>query len=239
LERRPLPGSTCFPVQLTTMFLLRRNLRVPATTLRQYVPRRTYTFERPLLEELHERGLIAHATNEHKLQAALEERCVLYSGIDPTAKMLHVGHMVPLMTLLHFQLRGHRVLSVVRGNTARVRVPAEPHLQIGGATGLVGDPSGRTTERPTAARERIAENVVHLKQAVARFFEGARTYAQPYLTKDKKTTHPEEILDNLSWWKDVSFLDFLRDVGVHARMSSMLARDRRVFRHPPLLRSAR
>jgi tyrosyl-tRNA synthetase len=74
---------------------------------------------------------------------------------------------------------------------------------------------------------------VHLKAGVARWFARAREYADPHLVPDKKKTHPEEILDNLDWWRDVSFLDFLRDVGAHGRMSAMLARDRRVFRPHP------
>jgi tyrosyl-tRNA synthetase len=92
---------------------------------------------------------------------------------------------------------------------------------------VVSDPSGGATERPASpARERVAKNAVHLTQVVSRFFTRAHKHVKLRLLGNNKSIHLREILNNLSWWKYVSFLHFLRDIRAQWRMYAMLARDR-------------
>jgi tyrosyl-tRNA synthetase len=192
-------------------FLFRSALSARHVTKRLSAPRRAYHFDRPLLAELEARGLVAQVTAPDRLSAVLEkERQVAYAGVDPTARMLHAGHLLPLLVLLHLQVRGHRVLALV-----------------GGATALVGDPSGRATERDRAAAGGVAENAVYLKAALQRFFTRARAYAHTRLQHSHKNVYDEQVLDNATWTSDIRLIDFLRDVGVHARMNTMLNRERR------------
>ncbi|KAF8131435.1 hypothetical protein EV363DRAFT_1431423 [Boletus edulis] len=130
----------------------------------------------------------------------LEQPRTVYLGIDPTAKSLHAGHLLPLICLLHFQLRGNNVIAL-----------------IGGATGLVGDPSGRMTERQLAEETQIELNTPKLTQAIRN-------------SSDRLSTQPStlpllQVLNNLSWLKDVNLLDFLRTTGIHFRVNIMLTRD--------------
>lgn len=98
--------------------------------------------------------------------------------------------------------------------------------QIGGATGLIGDPSGRSTERPLSARETIEYNVGQLTQGINKFFARAMDYAEKRLPPSNTRIAPPNIQNNLTWLKDLNLLEFLRTVGFHSRVNTMLARDR-------------
>ncbi|KDQ28134.1 hypothetical protein PLEOSDRAFT_1083989 [Pleurotus ostreatus PC15] len=171
-------------------------------------PSRLYS-TRGVLDDLHDRGLTFSVTRPDELNQAIQSGPrVLYSGIDPTAGSFHAGHLLPLMCMLHFQLHGHRVIPL-----------------IGGATGLIGDPSGRTTERDLAVKQEVEANVASLTEGVKRFFDSAKTYASKRVTLDLAKWQDVEVKNNIQWYEGVSFLDFLRNVGVHARVNTMINRE--------------
>ena len=99
-------------------------------------------------------------------------------------------------------------------------------MQIGGATGLVGDPSGRNTERPLAESEVVATNVDHLVAGINKFFDGAIAYAKKRVGDVAETVTAPEVMNNLDWFKGIGLLQFLRTVGINARVNTMLARER-------------
>jgi tyrosyl-tRNA synthetase len=148
-----------------------------------------------ILDELAWRGLIHQSTDQVELRNHLNESRTLYCGFDPSASSLHVGNLVALMTLRRFQRFGHKPLALV-----------------GGATGMIGDPSGKSEERNLLSREQLAENVAAIKKQVERFldFGGA---------------NPAQLVNNYDWTAPVSFLDFLRDVGKHVTINTMMAKD--------------
>ncbi len=148
-----------------------------------------------ILDELAWRGLIHQSTDQTELRNHLNESRTLYCGFDPSASSLHVGNLVALMTLRRFQRFGHKPLALV-----------------GGATGMIGDPSGKSEERNLLSREQLAENVAAIKKQVERFldFGGA---------------NPAQLVNNYDWTAPVSFLDFLRDVGKHVTINTMMAKD--------------
>ncbi len=150
-----------------------------------------------IFEELQWRGLVADCTDPVDLQKRLESGpIVLYAGFDPTADSLHVGSLVPLLALRRFQLRGHHPIAVA-----------------GGATGLVGDPSGRDTERQLLTKEVLDRNIAGIKEQLRRLldFECAG--------------NPARLVDNAEWTAPVGFLDFLRDIGKHFSVNQMLAKE--------------
>ena len=150
----------------------------------------------PLLEDLEWRGLIAQSTDRKELEQALAKPMSLYLGFDPTAPSLHVGNLVVLLVLRRFQLAGHRPIPLV-----------------GGATGLVGDPSGRSEERSLNDEQVVAEWVSKIKKQLERVIDFS----------DKKTG--AVMANNLDWTKPVSVLEFLRDIGKHFSVNQMLAKD--------------
>jgi tyrosyl-tRNA synthetase len=150
-----------------------------------------------IIDELSWRGLLAISTDLDDLRKALAVGPVtLYCGFDPTAPGLHIGNLVQLLTLRRLQRAGHRPIAVV-----------------GGATGLIGDPSGKSAERVLNPREVIAEWVGRLRREVSRFldFEPGPSGAL--------------VVSNLDWTESLSALDFLRDVGKHFSVNHMLARE--------------
>ncbi|TFK54458.1 tyrosyl-tRNA synthetase [Heliocybe sulcata] len=163
-----------------------------------------------LLSDVKRRGLISQISSPETLEKLLKEKQTIYMGIDPTAHALHVGHLLPAMCLMHFHIRGHTV-----------------HPVIGGATGLVGDPSGRTKARDTdsLADDRIEQNAQKLTASMDLFFRKGIQYAERRWNHEGESIQAPEILNNLAWTKDVSLLEFLRTVGVHARMNTMLGRE--------------
>ena len=145
------------------------------------------------LAELQQRDLV-HQLSAPEVAALLrEQRVTGYIGFDPTADSLHVGSLLPLMTLLRFQRAGHRPIGL-----------------IGGGTGLIGDPSGRTSERSLLDRERLAHNLAGIRRQVQRFLD---------LSGDAL------IVDNAEWLGSLNLIDFLRDIGKHFSVNQMIARD--------------
>ena len=148
------------------------------------------------VKELKWRGMLHDAmpgTEEH----LMEQMRSAYVGIDPTADSLHIGHLVGVMMLRHFQLAGHR-----------------PVALIGGATGMIGDPSGKSAERNLLDEETLRHNERALKEQLSRF-----------LDFDGTSENAAVLVNNYDWMKDFSFLDFIRDVGKHITVNYMMAKD--------------
>jgi tyrosyl-tRNA synthetase len=150
-----------------------------------------------LLQELEWRGLINQVTDKEGLQKLLnEEKVTLYSGFDPTADSLHIGHLLPILTLRRFQLAGHRPIALV-----------------GGATGLIGDPSGKKSERTLNPKETVQQWSERIKEQLSRF-----------LDFDAKE-NPAKIANNYDWIGSLDVISFLRDVGKHFGINYMLAKE--------------
>ncbi|KAI0645616.1 hypothetical protein C8Q79DRAFT_1070982 [Trametes meyenii] len=196
------------------MRLSRSGLRhIHPTTLTGWWPLRrqcrSFQLQAGLLEDLKTRGLVADITRPAQLEAEIRKQPqTIYVGVDPTARSLHVGHLVPLLCLFHFQIRGHQIIPL-----------------IGGATGLIGDPSGRSTERPLSAHETIEYNVAQLTAGITAFYERAMEYAKKRLPQSSTPIASPNVQNNLNWLKDLNLLEFLRTVGFHSRVSTMLARE--------------
>jgi tyrosyl-tRNA synthetase len=150
-----------------------------------------------ILDELEWRGLVADCTDAADLRLRLASGpIVLYAGFDPTADSLHVGNLVPLLALRRFQMLGHHPIAVA-----------------GGATGLVGDPSGRATERQLLTPDALRHNISCVKEQLRRLldFDAA--------------ANPAKLVDNADWTAPVSFLDFLRDIGKHFSVNQMMGKE--------------
>ncbi len=150
-----------------------------------------------IIEELQWRGLFADCTDTAELTKKVESGPVtLYCGFDPTADSLHVGHLVPLLALARFQRMGHNPIALA-----------------GGATGSIGDPSGKSAERSLLTKDQIAANVEAVKPQLGRFLDFAHT------------SNPARLVDNASWMAGFSYLDFLREVGKHFTVNVMVAKE--------------
>jgi len=149
-----------------------------------------------ILEELKWRGLLADCTDAPELGKKVSTPITLYCGFDPTADSLHVGNLVPLLALRRFQMLGHHPIAVA-----------------GGATGSIGDPSGKTQERQLLTKEVLERNIASVKEQLKRLLD--------FETK----TNPARLVDNASWTANVSHLDFLRDVGKHFSVNQMVAKE--------------
>ncbi|CAI4053273.1 hypothetical protein SKDZ_16G1760 [Saccharomyces kudriavzevii ZP591] len=165
-----------------------------------------------IIDELKQRGLVCHVSQpENVLWTRLngDEKIKLYCGVDPTAQSLHLGNLVPLMVLLHFYVKGHDIVTV-----------------IGGATGKVGDPSGRKSERDLMKNDVRQSNVKSISQQLRRFFQhGLEYYNNRHNVTEFSSPGKYTPRNNFDWWKDIKMLDFLADFGRHFRVQSMLARD--------------
>src|SRR5437870_12604972 len=150
-----------------------------------------------ILEELEWRGLSADCTDKAGFNEKTNSGPIaLYCGFDPSADSLHVGNLVPLLGLRRFQLFGHYPIAVA-----------------GGATGAIGDPSGKTTERQLLTKETIATNIASVKEQLRRL-----------LDFDAKTNRAR-LVDNASWTANVTYLDFLRDIGKHFSVNQMIGKE--------------
>ena len=149
-----------------------------------------------LLEDLEWRGLIAQSTDRKELETALSKPISLYLGVDPTAPSMHLGNLVVFLVLRRFQLAGHRPIALV-----------------GGATGLVGDPSGKNDERTLNEERLVADWVSKIRKQVEKILD----------FKDKNVS--AKLVNNLDWTKSVSALELLRDIGKHFSVNQMLAKD--------------
>src|SRR5256885_11254195 len=149
-----------------------------------------------ILEELEWRGLIADCTDRTELEKKTAGPLTLYCGFDPSADSLHVGNLVPLLGLRRFQLAGYHPIAVA-----------------GGATGSIGDPSGKTAERQLLGKEAIAANIASVKEQLRRLLD--------FDTKN----NPARLVDNAAWTAGVSYLDFLRDIGKHFSVNQMIGKE--------------
>jgi tyrosyl-tRNA synthetase len=154
-----------------------------------------------LLDELRWRGLYADCTDPDALSQRLSlGPATLYCGFDPTADSLHVGNLVPLFALRRFQLAGHHPIALA-----------------GGATGMVGDPSGKSAERKLQTPEQVAHNIERIKQQLGKFleFDSAKTPNQ----------NPARLVNNADWTAPISYLEFLREVGKFFTINWMVAKE--------------
>ncbi|MGX1192558.1 tyrosine--tRNA ligase [Metabacillus sp. SLBN-84] len=151
-----------------------------------------------LLKDLQFRGLINQMTDEEGLKKVLEEESVkLYTGFDPTADSLHIGHLLPILTLRRFQQAGHRPIALV-----------------GGATGMIGDPSGKKAERTLNTSDIVKEWSDKIKNQLSRF-----------LDFDPSGKNPAVLANNFDWIGSMDLITFLRDVGKNFGINYMLAKD--------------
>ena len=151
-----------------------------------------------IIDDLMWRGAVNQMTDEEGLRQLTQEKAVsLYCGVDPTGDSMHIGHLIPFMILRRFQLAGHR-----------------PVIVIGGATGSIGDPSGRTSERVLQTKEQVQHNVEKLTAQMKRLFLTSQ--------EDQEAVR---LVNNYDWTKELSLLDFLRDYGKHFNLNTMLAKD--------------
>jgi tyrosyl-tRNA synthetase len=148
------------------------------------------------VEELTWRGMIHDITpgTEEQLQ---KEMTAAYVGIDPTADSLHIGHLVSVMMLKHFQRAGHK-----------------PIVLVGGATGMIGDPSGKSAERNLLDESTLRHNEQSLRQQLTKF-----------LDFESDAANVAEMVNNYDWMKEFSFLEFIRDIGKHITVNYMMAKD--------------
>jgi len=152
-----------------------------------------------VLHDLHWRGLVADMANRDELEKLLAPGAApvtLYVGFDPTADSLHLGHLIGLLILRRFQLAGHRPIAVA-----------------GGATGMIGDPSGKSSERNLLSPEILEANIAGIQSQLGRLLDF------------ESRTNPALLLNNADWVRPISVLDFLRDVGKHFSVNAMMAKD--------------
>ncbi len=150
-----------------------------------------------ILEELRWRGLVADSTDAAELSRRVNAGpLTLYCGFDPTADSLHVGNLVPLLALRRFQMMGHCPIAVA-----------------GGATGMIGDPSGKSQERVLLTPEALSHNIACVKAQLARLLDF------------EAGANPALLLDNAQWTASVGYLDFLREVGKHFSVNMMVAKE--------------
>jgi len=149
-----------------------------------------------VLDTLQSRLLFEASTSDN-LRAALDNPITVYAGFDPSNHSLQAGNFVAIRTLAHFQRAGHKVIALV-----------------GGATGLIGDPSGKSTERNYLTEEQVRHNIEGIQENLSRFLDFGG-----------KTSNPATLVNNYDWFKDFTFIELLRDVGRYFRVNQMLAKD--------------
>jgi tyrosyl-tRNA synthetase len=150
-----------------------------------------------IVQELQWRGLVADCTDTEGLVKRVQSGPItVYAGFDPTSDSLHVGNLVPLLGLRRFQLLGHHPIALA-----------------GGATGMVGDPSGKSAERQLLTRELLDHNIARVREQL-----------RAVLDFESKT-HPARLLDNATWTAPITYLDFLRDIGKHFSVNMMVAKE--------------
>ncbi|HEY4988189.1 MAG TPA: tyrosine--tRNA ligase [Opitutaceae bacterium] len=150
-----------------------------------------------IIDELKWRGLLADCTDMAALGRRLAEGpATLYCGFDPSGDSLHVGHLVGQLTLRRFQLRGHRPIALA-----------------GGATGMIGDPSGKSAERNLLSREQLDQNLSCIKAQLSRILDF------------DSGSHPARMVDNATWTAGLGYLDFLRDIGKYFSINMMVGKE--------------
>jgi tyrosyl-tRNA synthetase len=160
--------------------------------------------DRCVVDVLRERGLLDACTNEDELrEAAGDGSLSVYCGFDPTADSLHLGNLLGIVVLAWFQRCGHTPIAL-----------------LGGATGRVGDPSGKSAERPVLDDVTINVNVAGIEKILRGVLANSASFAPP-----GDELKPARVLNNLDWFGGMGFLEFLRDVGKYARVGTMMAKD--------------
>jgi tyrosyl-tRNA synthetase len=152
--------------------------------------------EMNLIAELRWRGMV-HDIMPGTEEQLMKEMTTGYIGFDPTADSLHIGSLVPILLLVHFQKAGHKPIALV-----------------GGATGMVGDPSGKSEERNLLSEEDLAKNV-----------SGVKAQLEKFLDFNPSLPNAAEMANNYDWFKNISFIEFLRDTGKHITVNYMMAKD--------------
>jgi len=148
-----------------------------------------------VIDILEERGFVEQITDTGVGEAAATQTLKCYVGFDPTARSLHLGHVIPVMGLAHFQRMGHIPIALV-----------------GGGTGMIGDPSGKTVERQLLSKDDVEENARRLREQLSKFF----TFDGPQAAL---------LLNNAEWLMPLKLVDFLRDIGKHFSVNSMIAKE--------------
>ncbi|CDW94951.1 hypothetical protein, partial [Sporisorium scitamineum] len=170
-----------------------------------------------LIEELEQRGLIATLTSRALRTHLHTAPRTVYSGVDPSADSLHVGNLLPLLTLAHFARFNHN-----------------PIVLVGGATGSIGDPSGRSSERNALDKTTLEGNVEAIKGQLRKFFDNVQEWYRVEQGYSRRTAEEAggvelgmgvRMMNNYDWMNNISLLDFLCSVGRHARLTHMLARE--------------
>lgn len=175
-----VPASSLIDMQGFFMFKMKEVVQMTST----------------LMEDLRWRGLLYQQTDEEGLKKLVEdEKITLYCGVDPTADSMHIGHIVPLLTLRRFQMHGHK-----------------PLLLVGGATGMIGDPSGRSEERQLQTPEQVEKNVQGIKKQLEMIF-------------DFSSENGARLVNNNDWIGSMTLIEFLRDYGKLLSVNYMLAKD--------------
>lgn len=150
-----------------------------------------------IIDELEWRDAINQQTDEAGLKKLIDQKTIgLYCGVDPTGDSMHIGHLIPFMILKRFQLAGHR-----------------PVIVIGGATGSIGDPSGKSEERVLQTSEQVQNNSDKLTRQMVKLFDAG------------KNEESIRMVNNLDWTKEISLLDFLRNIGKSFNVNTMLSKD--------------
>ena len=160
------------------------------------MPKYQYTMKKNFVEELRWRGLL-HDIMPGTEEQLNEEVTSAYIGFDPTADSLHIGSLVQIILLMHFQQSGHKPIALV-----------------GGATGMIGDPSGKSSERNLLDEETLNKNINGMKNQLARFLDFS-----------SNSSNSAELVNNFDWMKNLSFLDFARDIGKHITVNYMMSKD--------------
>jgi tyrosyl-tRNA synthetase len=156
------------------------------------------------LSDLKARNLLYQITNEQHLTTHLLTKQTIYTGFDPTAKSLHVGNLVTIVSLLHFMASGHQIIAL-----------------IGGATGHIGDPSGKSDERKLLANNVVSENTKSITSQLDLLVRNGRDYLK---RRGLETDDGDyKTLNNLDWFKGMTLLDFLSSAGRMSRVSTMVS----------------
>jgi len=148
-----------------------------------------------LFQDLESRGIVKQVTDTALSARLTQKPITVYCGFDPTSDSLHVGSLLPLLTLRRFQKAGHQVIAVV-----------------GGATGMIGDPSGKTQERQLLSKDQLAHNVQGITRTISKFLE-------------LSGPNPAKVVNNFEWFEGFSYIAFLREAGKHFTVNHMLAKE--------------
>ena len=157
------------------------------------------------LRELAQRGLIYQCTNQRALEQHLNQSRSVYAGFDPTASSLHVGNLLMLLGLLHFQIAGH-----------------QPIALVGGATALIGDPSGKANERKRIDNPSLHSNQSKITRQLKMLLANGREYAK---RRGFEVEKEALIVDNNEWYRNMSLMEFMDSVGRYSRIGQMINKD--------------